>query len=62
MTPDIITTAEAAELLRISRASLYRQLEAGELPSTIAAKFGGQWRIRRAALLDHVFTGSGSQA
>ena len=55
MSPDIITTAEAADLLRVSRASLYRQLEAGELPVTVAAKFGGQWRIRRGALLDHLF-------
>jgi excisionase family DNA binding protein len=53
--PDVITVSEAADLLRVSRASLYRRLESGELPANVAGKFGGQWRLRRTALLDHVF-------
>lgn len=42
-----LTPAEAAELLRIQRDTVYRLIEAGDLP---ARRIGGQWRIPKAEL------------
>jgi len=38
----ICTTAEAAELLGVSRLTVYRWIKAGKLD---AGKYGGTWRI-----------------
>jgi len=46
---DLLTVAEAASILRISRATAYRLVESGELP---AVKVGGSIRVGREALLD----------
>jgi excisionase family DNA binding protein len=54
--PDVLTVAEAAAELRVSAATLYRSLERGEIPSSAASKVGGQWRIRRGALLSYIFS------
>jgi len=44
---EVLTTQEAARLLKTTRRTIYRWIEAGVLP---AAKFGGRWRIRRRDL------------
>ena len=41
---EVLTTQEAARLLKTTRRTIYRWIVAGVLP---AAKFGGRWRIRR---------------
>jgi len=46
--PDVLTPAEAAELLRIEEAELLAAAERGELP---ARRIGEQWRFLRSALL-----------
>jgi excisionase family DNA binding protein len=40
----VLTTQEAARLLKTTQRTIYRWIVAGVLP---AAKFGGRWRIRR---------------
>lgn len=45
---ELLTPAEAATVLRVSRATLYRLVAAGEIP---AHKFGGSLRISSTALL-----------
>ena len=45
--PDVMTTRELAEYLRLSERSVYRLLERGEIP---AVKVGGQWRFRKSAV------------
>jgi excisionase family DNA binding protein len=45
---DVLTTAEAAELLQTEEKTVLELAEAGELPGR---KVGGQWRFARAALL-----------
>jgi excisionase family DNA binding protein len=45
---EFLTVAEAAALLRVSRATAYRLVEAGEIP---AARVGGQLRVDRLELL-----------
>jgi len=42
---EVLTTQEAARLLKTTQRTIYRWIVAGVLP---AAKFGGRWRIRRA--------------
>jgi excisionase family DNA binding protein len=42
MPPRLLTTQEAAEYLRISRATILRWCKAGQLP---AVRIGRQWRI-----------------
>lgn len=44
---ELLTTREAATLLKTTTRTIYRWIEAGVLP---AAKFGGRWRIRRRDL------------
>lgn len=41
---ELLTTSEAAVILRATQRTIYRWIEAGVLP---AAKVGGRWRIRR---------------
>jgi len=42
MSPRLLTTREAAEYLRVSRATILRCCRAGRLP---AVQIGRQWRI-----------------
>ena len=42
MPPRLLTTQEAAEFLRVSRATILRWCKAGQLP---AVRIGRQWRI-----------------
>jgi excisionase family DNA binding protein len=45
---DVLTAAEAAEMLQAEEKTVLELAEAGELPGR---KVGGQWRFARAALL-----------
>ena len=45
--PPYMTTTQVAELLQISRITVYRLSECGLLP---AQKVGGQWRFSRHAI------------
>lgn len=45
--PEFLTLAEAAEILRIGERTAYDLARDHRIP---AAKVGGQWRIRRADL------------
>jgi excisionase family DNA binding protein len=47
--PEVLTVADAAQLLRVSVSNVYRMAERNELPG--AVKVGGQWRIGRTPLL-----------
>ncbi|HWI07312.1 MAG TPA: helix-turn-helix domain-containing protein [Solirubrobacteraceae bacterium] len=51
---EFLTVSEAAALLRISRATAYRLVDAGELP---AVRVGGQLRVDRVALLEQLQAG-----
>ena len=51
--PDILTLAEAAELMRVSESTLYKRVQCGDVP---AIKCGG-WRISKTALLEWVAAG-----
>jgi excisionase family DNA binding protein len=50
--PDLLTLSEAAELLRVSRATAYRLVSAGELP---ALRVGHGLRIDRAELHEYLY-------
>jgi excisionase family DNA binding protein len=50
---ELLTVAEVAAVLRVSRATAYRLIEAGELP---AHRVGGSIRIDKAELLSSVLT------
>jgi excisionase family DNA binding protein len=45
---DVLTLAEAAELLRIDEQTVAKAAESGELPGR---KLGGEWRFARSAVL-----------
>jgi excisionase family DNA binding protein len=45
---DVLTLAEAAELLRIDEQTVAKAAERGELPGR---KLGGEWRFARSAVL-----------
>lgn len=45
----LLTASEAADLLRMSRRTLYALLKGGEIPG--AKQIGGVWRVNRATLL-----------
>lgn len=47
MAQDVMTAEQAAEFLQTSRDTLLRKARAGQVP---AAKFGREWRFRRADL------------
>jgi excisionase family DNA binding protein len=51
-TPDLLTLTEAAELLRVSRATAYRLVSAGELP---ALRVGHGLRVDRAELHQYLY-------
>ena len=53
---DILTTEEAADLLRVSSKTVLALARDGELPGT---KVGRAWRFLRADLLDYVHGGHG---
>jgi len=46
--PDVLTAAEAAELLRVDEALVQEMAEAGEIP---ARKLGDEWRFARTAIV-----------
>jgi len=46
-----LTVAEVAELMRVSAMTVYRLVQAGELP---AVRFGRSYRIPEAAVVDLV--------
>jgi excisionase family DNA binding protein len=46
---EVLTSEEAAALLRVSRKTLYRLAKNGELPGN---KVGRSWRFHRADLID----------
>ncbi|MDO8879990.1 MAG: helix-turn-helix domain-containing protein [Coriobacteriia bacterium] len=45
--PELLTVAQAANLLQVSERTIHRHIAAGSLP---AHKFFGQWRIPRSAI------------
>jgi excisionase family DNA binding protein len=47
--PDVLTPAQAAELLQVGEDAVLALAEAGELPGR---KVGAEWRFARAAVLD----------
>jgi excisionase family DNA binding protein len=51
---EVLTTAQAAELLAVPEADLVALAEQGELPGR---RIGGAWRFSRAALLDWLASG-----
>jgi excisionase family DNA binding protein len=54
MTDEVLTPEQAAELLHVSVATVYRELRAGRLPGF---KIGQQWRLSRDELLRLVQAG-----
>ena len=46
--PDVLTPAEAAELLRVDEKTVVGMAERGEIP---ARKLGDEWRLTRSAML-----------
>ena len=54
---DVLTLAEAAELLRIDEQTVAKAAEGGELPGR---KLGGEWRFARSAVL-HWLAGPGEE-
>src|SRR3954471_24473114 len=46
---EVLTVAQAAELLQVEEAAVLELADAGELPGR---RVGGEWRFARAALLD----------
>jgi len=48
-----LTVAEVAELMRVSAMTVYRMVQAGDLP---AVRFGRSYRIPEAAVVDLVKT------
>ncbi len=51
ITEDIISTEEACELLGVTRQTLYKLCERGELPGK---KVGSKYKFVKAAILDHL--------
>lgn len=56
---EVLTTADAAELLRVDERTVAGMAGAGTLPGR---RIGSEWRFSRAALLDWLGGGSGSQS
>lgn len=50
--PELLTTKEAALILRVEIDTLRRLAKAGQVP---AVKVGGDWRFLKARLLDHLY-------
>ena len=53
MSKEVLTPREAAEYLGISKVTLYKLLNSGEIP---AKKIGKQWRISKT-ILDEIVRG-----
>jgi excisionase family DNA binding protein len=51
---EVLTLAQAAELLQVDEKALEKLAESGDLP---ARKLGGEWRFARGALLDWLAAG-----
>ena len=51
---EVLTLAQAAELLQVEEKALEKLAESGDLP---ARKLGGEWRFARGALLDWLAAG-----
>lgn len=49
--PELLTTKEAALVLRVEIDTLRRLAKAGQIP---AVKVGGDWRFVKTRLLDHL--------
>jgi excisionase family DNA binding protein len=49
--PELLTTKEAALVLRVEIDTLRRLAKAGQIP---AVKVGGDWRFFKTRLLDHL--------
>jgi excisionase family DNA binding protein len=49
--PELLTTREAALVLRVEIDTLRRLAKAGQIP---AVKVGGDWRFFKTRLLDHL--------
>lgn len=50
--PELLKPEEAQEVLRVSRATMFRMIEAGTLPG--AVRVHGSWRILRDKLRQHL--------
>lgn len=48
---DILTLREAAHLLKLSERTVWEMIQSEHLP---ARKLGGQWRLSRRQLIDHI--------
>ena len=55
--PEVLDTAQVAELLQVAEADVVALAEAGELP---ARRIGDAWRFSRAAVLTWLGAGEGS--
>ncbi|SDZ95604.1 transcriptional regulator, AlpA family [Bowdeniella nasicola] len=55
--PRFVTVAEVADLMRVSRMTVYRMVHAGELP---AVRVGRSFRVPRSAVDDLIASGLGS--
>lgn len=47
----LLTVAEVAEVMRVSRMTVYRLIHAGDLP---AVQFGRSYRVPESAVADHL--------
>ncbi len=54
MTPEILTVAEVAELLRTTPKAIYVDVERGKLPASVVLRRGSRLLFRRDALRAHV--------
>lgn len=54
--PELLKPDEARQVLRVSRATLFRMIEAGNLPG--AVRVHGSWRILRDKLRDYLIESS----
>ena len=64
MVERLLTLAEVAELLRLSKATLYRQRYVGEPPGSLGFRLGGFVRFRPSdveAWLDQLHQGSNGE-
>ncbi|MDY5585126.1 MAG: helix-turn-helix domain-containing protein [Arcanobacterium sp.] len=56
-TPQFFTVAEVAEITRVSRMTIYRMVNSGQLP---AVRVGSSYRVPRSAL-DQLLAGGASE-
>jgi excisionase family DNA binding protein len=54
----VLTPVEVANRLRVSRDTVMRQLNSGELPGY---KIGGQWRVRESDFVEYLRKRSNQQ-